>query len=489
MPQHVQLYDTMTRSVRNVSAADGVTVRFYCCGPTVYGPAHIGNFRTFVSQDVLRRVLELAGWRTKHVRNLTDVDDKTIRQSQAVGEPLTVFTDRWRELFRADGAALNLLPPHVEPGAVAHIPQQIALVEKLLAKNHAYRTDDGSVWFRLASFPDYGKLSRVQERELAAGASGAATVSGRNLADEYERESLADFALWKARKPADGDNFWRAPWGEGRPGWHLECSCMSMRYLGESFDLHGGGVDLIFPHHENEIAQSEAATGRPFAAHWFHTNHLLVANRKMSKSEGNLYTLADLQRRGFTPMETRYVLLAGKYSQPLNFTLESLAAARVALKKLARAAVALSAGAPALDYEQLVNRAAALSADNPFHPAWAALKNDLNVSAALGHTFVALKDAGRFADPPAAWLGFQRVIGALGLTLPPADDDPVPAAVPAAARDLVAQRWAAKKAQHWQLADQYRARLAALGWTMQDAKDSYKLVRAGDIKDLSKNKD
>jgi cysteinyl-tRNA synthetase len=479
MPQPVLLYDTMTRSVKAVRSLDGDTVRFYCCGPTVYGPAHIGNFRTFVSQDILRRTLELAGWQTRHVRNVTDVDDKTIRQSQAQGQSLKEFTDFWLAQFRADCAALNLLPPHVEPGAVEHIPLQISLIETLMDKRHAYRTDDGSVYFRIDSFPAYGRLSRVKERELSTGAGGAATVSGKNLADEYERESLADFALWKARKPEDGGNVWCAPWGEGRPGWHLECSCMSMRYLGESFDVHGGGVDLIFPHHENEIAQSEAATGRTFAAHWFHTAHLLVENRKMSKRDGNLHTLADLQRQGFTPMEVRYVLLAGKYSQPLNFTLESLSAARAALKKLARAAASLSAGAPEIDYEQLVTQAASLSADNPFHAAWEALRNDLNVSEALGQTFVALKEIEKVTDKKTARLGFQRIIRALGLALPPADDEAtVSDDLPAEIRDLAEQRWAAKKARDWKLADDLRAQLAAQGWAMQDAKDDYKLVRA-----------
>jgi cysteinyl-tRNA synthetase len=378
-------------------------------------------------------------------------------------------------LFHADCAALNLLPPHTEPGAVAHIPQQISLVEKLLAKNHAYRTDDGSVWFRIDSFPEYGRLSRVKERELTTGV----TVSGKNLADEYERESLADFALWKARKPEDGPNFWAAPWGEGRPGWHLECSCMSMAYLGESFDVHGGGVDLIFPHHENEIAQSEAATGRTFAAHWFHTAHLLVENRKMSKSEGNLYTLEDLKAKGCTPVETRYVLLAGRYGQPLNFALDSLSAARAALKKLARAAASLSAGAPALDYGPLVSQAASLSADNPFHAAWEALKNDLNVSEALGQTFVALKDADKFSDQAAAWLGFQRIIQALGLVLPAADEevtDRKGVKVPAIVRELAAQRWAAKQAKDWKLADEFRIKLTNHNWTMQEAKNDYKLL-------------
>ena len=472
MPQDVQLYDTMTRSVKTVRPLDGKTVRFYCCGPTVYGPAHIGNFRTFVSQDILRRTLELAGWETKHVRNITDVDDKTIRQSQAEGKTLTSFTAHWTKLFHDDCTALNLLAPHVEPGAVAHIPQQINLIETLMAKQHAYRTDDGSVYFRIDSFPEYGRLSRVKERELS---TGSTVVSGNNLSDEYERESLADFALWKARKPEDGANVWCAPWGEGRPGWHLECSCMSMQYLGESFDLHGGGVDLVFPHHENEIAQSEAATGKTFAAHWFHTTHLLVENRKMSKSDGNLFTLQDLKDKGFTPMEVRFVLLAGKYSQPLNFTIDSLNAARAALRKLAKAASSLASDA--ISFDQLKAQAATLTASNPFHAAWEALRHDLNVSEALGQTFVALKDTDKFTDKTAAWLGFQRIIQALGLVLPDANDEPAISDIPAEVQELAAKRWTAKQSKDWKLADECRAQLTALGWSMQDAKDNYKLAK------------
>ncbi|NJK92641.1 MAG: cysteine--tRNA ligase, partial [Blastochloris sp.] len=287
MATPLHLYDTMEREIRPVLPADGRVVGFYCCGPTVYGPAHIGNFRTFVLQDVARRVMELGGTRVRHVRNITDVDDKTIRQSQAEGKSLHDFTRLWLDQFHLDAQALNLLPPHVEPSAVAHIPQQVGLIQRLLEKNHAYPTSDGSVYFRVDSFPNYGRLSRLQEREITT--QTTAPVD----ADEYQRESMADFALWKAHKPEDGSNHWTSPWGPGRPGWHLECSCMSQEYLGETFDLHGGGVDLVFPHHENEIAQSEAASGRTFARHWFHITHLLVDGKKMSKSDGNLYTLAD----------------------------------------------------------------------------------------------------------------------------------------------------------------------------------------------------
>ena len=309
----MKLYDTMSRHVRELQPRDGDTFRFYCCGPTVYGPAHIGNFRTFVLQDVFRRTLESAGMKTQHVRNLTDVDDKTIRDSQADGKTLKEFTDHWRDRFHADCEKLNTLPPHTEPSAVEHIPHQISMIEDLMEKGHAYSSEDGSVYYKVTSFNGYGRLSKLDQRELREGASGAVSD------DEYEKDSVADFALWKGRRDEDGANHWPSPWGEGRPGWHLECSAMCREYLGDTFDLHSGGVDLIFPHHENEIAQSEACTGHHMADHWFHLTHLLVDGGKMSKSVGNFYTLDQLETAGFTANELRYVLISAHYRQPLEF--------------------------------------------------------------------------------------------------------------------------------------------------------------------------
>ena len=276
----LHLYDTRTRTAQAISPMDGKTLRFYCCGPTVYGPAHIGNFRTFVMQDVFRRVLELGGGPTTHIRNLTDVDDKTIRDSQKAGVSLAEFTAGWADLFHRDCAALNCLPPHAEPSAVGHIPEQIRMVQTLVEKGHAYVSEDGSVYFRISSFPEYGRLSHLDERELDLGK----TANTRSNADEYEKDSVADFVLWKSRRPEDGDNFWTSPWGEGRPGWHLECSAMIHKYFGNDFDLHSGGVDLVFPHHENEVAQSRCACGGGFARLWFHITHLLVDGGKMPKS-------------------------------------------------------------------------------------------------------------------------------------------------------------------------------------------------------------
>ena len=377
----MNLFDTLTRSKRELSPIDGKAFRFYCCGPTVYGPAHIGNFRTFVMHDVFRRVLETSGMNTLHVRNITDVDDKTIRDSQAAGKSLKEFTRHWLEKFHADCVALNCLSPHIEPSALDHIPQQIAMIEKLIEKGNAYASDDGSVYFKVSSFPEYGKLSHLDTRELDLGK----TQNQRADADEYEKDSIADFVLWKSRKDEDGENYWASPWGEGRPGWHLECSAMIKEYLGNDFDLHSGGVDLVFPHHENEIAQSRCSCGGNFAAHWFHITHLMVDGGKMSKSLGNLYTIDDLAEKGYTAMEVRYVLISGHYRKQLNFTLDSLHAAKEALQKLAKGrALLASIGGNQADCSVAME-------SSVFAPAWESLNQDLNTPAALGHLFSGLK--------------------------------------------------------------------------------------------------
>jgi cysteinyl-tRNA synthetase len=462
------LFDTLTRQKATLAPIDGKVFRFYCCGPTVYGPAHIGNFRTFVLQDIFRRVLELGGTTTRHVRNITDVDDKTIRDSLKAGQSLRDFTNHWLGKFHADCRALNCLPPHVEPGAVDHIPQQIDMIATLMERGHAYKAADGSVYFRVSSFPQYGRLSRLKERELRMGTS----VSD----DEYERDTLADFALWKARKPEDGENFWPSPWGEGRPGWHLECSAMTRAYLGDTFDLHSGGVDLVFPHHENEIAQSECCSGHEFCRHWFHVTHLLVDHAKMSKSLGNLYTLDDLAAKGFSPMEVRYVLAAAHYRAPLNFTLASLEAARPALARLARAEQALatraSLNAPA--YADLPSHG-----PGPFASAWDSLNDDLNTAEALGHIFVTLRslpaDSLSTQDAAAAFLGLHFMLAAFGLILPPTSlqqDD-----IPEEILRLASQRWDARLARDWVTSDLLRAELDALGWIMKDGKTSWELTR------------
>jgi cysteinyl-tRNA synthetase len=460
----MKLQDTLTRSQKEISPIDGRTYRFYCCGPTVYGPAHIGNFRTFVLQDVFRRTLETSGTRTLHVRNLTDVDDKTIRDSQAAGKTLKAFTDQWRDKFHADCEALACLAPHIEPSAVEHIPQQIAMIATLIAKGHAYASDDGSVYFKISSFPNYGKLSHLDERELDLGK----TQNARANSDEYEKDSISDFVLWKARRHEDGDNFWESPWGQGRPGWHLECSAMIAEYLGDTFDMHSGGVDLVFPHHENEIAQSECACGGHFAAHWFHITHLLVDGGKMSKSLGNMYTIADLEAKGFTAMEVRYVLIGAHYRKQLNFTLESLSGAKEALSKLAKAAAKLA--------ENMGAETALPSADfGVFQPAWESLNDDLNTPGALGGIFTGLREASRLTgkDAAAALAGLNRILKALGINLPEISKEIID--IPADIQALAEIRWAARSNKDWATSDKLRDELAEKGWTVKDGKDSYQL--------------
>lgn len=464
------LHDTLSRQPRAVQPMDGVTLRFYCCGPTVYGPAHIGNFRTFVAQDVFRRVVEMGGTPTRHVRNLTDVDDKTIRDSQKAGKSLTEFTQTWTEKFHADCAALNLLPPHVEPSAVAHIPHQIRMIETLVRRGHAYAAADGSVYFKVASFTDYGRLSHLEDRELKLGASAS---TGAMDSDEYEKDSLADFALWKARRPEDGPNFWPSPWGEGRPGWHLECSAMALEYLGEDFDLHSGGIDLVFPHHENEIAQSCCSTHGKFARHWFHVTHLMVDGGKMSKSLGNLHTLEDLQKRGHSPMEVRYVLISGHYRAPLNFTFHSLDAARQALQKLAKFEKAL------LDHGCPASPPRGSLAPGPFAEAWQTLNDDLNVPGALGAVFSTLNKTKPAAltveEALAAHRGLHFMLEALGLRLPSVGAGAA-ADVPAEITALAERRWQARLARDWPASDALRQELDALGWTVKDGKDGWQLL-------------
>ncbi|WP_294388817.1 cysteine--tRNA ligase [Prosthecobacter sp.] len=467
MPNRLTLHDTLTRTEREVTPLDGKTLRFYCCGPTVYGPAHIGNFRTFVAQDIMRRVVEAGGTPTLHVRNITDVDDKTIRDSQKAGQSLTDFTRGWTEKFHADCTVLNLLAPHVEPSAVAHIPHQIAMIEKLIANGHAYAGSDGSVYFRVASFKDYGKLSHLEDRELRLGASEAASATDW---DEYTKDSLTDFALWKARKPEDGANYWPSPWGEGRPGWHLECSAMILEYLGEDFDLHSGGVDLIFPHHENEIAQSCCSTHGKFAHHWMHVAHLTVDGAKMSKSLGNLYTLEDLAKRGYSAVEVRYVLIYGHYSAPLNFTLHSLDSARQALQKLAKADRALSGISPALQHS---------TTPGPFAEAWKLLCHDLNVPGALGSIFGTLNKLkpATLSNEEATTMrgGLNFMLNTLGLQLPAIVAE-APTEVPADIQTLAQQRWDAKQAKDWATADTLRKQLESAGWLIKDSKEGFTVV-------------
>ncbi len=447
----IKLYDSLSREVRELRPPHPLgAFRFYNCGPTVYAPAHIGNFRTFVINDIIRRLLELefGASNVKHVRNLTDVDDRTIGQAQKEKRPLAEITKKWTDLFHADCASLNCIPPHVEPTATGHICEQVDMIDVLMKKGNAYRSADGSVYFKITSFPEYGALSRIKERELKITNSAF---------DADHKDDVGDFALWKAYKPAeDGDVKWTGPQGaaEGRPGWHIECSAMIKKHLGDTIDLHTGGVDLLFPHHENEIAQSQCCNGTTFARHWYHSEHLLVDGGTMSKSKGNYYTLGDLVTRGYSPMAVRYALLAGHPRKQLNFTLDSLHAAESALTTLRAYRATLPFTGTASDV---------------FTPVFAALEDDLNTPAALGALFTIVNRRGGDAGSGS----FDRVMFALGLKLdaPAAPTTDIPALVKA----LAEKRWAAKQAKNFGEADSLRRDLAAVGWTMLDSKTEYKL--------------
>ncbi|MBU1694574.1 MAG: cysteine--tRNA ligase [Verrucomicrobia bacterium] len=463
----LRFYNTLTRKVDPFEPLEPGHVRLYTCGPTVYNAAHIGNFRAYVFEDLLRRYLKFKGFRVTQVMNLTDVDDKTIKGAREAGLSLNDFTRQFKDMFFEDVKTLNVEPAEHYPAATDHIPEMIGLLEQLMKKGFAYRSEDGSIYFSIKKFPAYGRLAHLDLSGLKAGA--------RVAQDEYEKENAADFALWKAWDEKDGEVGWEAPWGRGRPGWHIECSAMSMKYLGESFDIHTGGVDNIFPHHEDEIAQSEAATGKPFVRFWLHCAHLIVDGRKMSKSLGNFYTLRDLLGRGYSGREIRYELMATHYRQWLNFTFDSLQAARAALDRLD-------------EFRRRLDLASAGSVAGRM-PSWvevaragfvAAMDDDLNISGALGALFDMVHagnkamDAGETDGAAAraaldAFADMDRVLGLLQSAQGTAD---------AAIQGLVARRQQARAEKNWPEADRLRKELLALGWTVKDTPRGPQLKKA-----------
>ena len=394
-----RLYNTLTGREEEFAPLEGNLVRMYTCGPTVYDYAHIGNYRTFVFQDILRRYLKVKGYQLHHVMNITDVDDKTIRNARAAGVTLPEYTARFIQAFSKDRETLRLEEPEITARATHHIPEMVALIRKLEDKGFTYRSD-GSIYFRLSSFPDYGKLSNLNVAGILPGA--------RVDVEEYEKEHPRDFALWKAAEESDLYS-WDTALGRGRPGWHIECSAMSMKYLGESFDIHTGGTDLIFPHHENEIAQSEAATGRPFVRFWLHCEHLIVEGRKMSKSLGNYFTLRDLLDKGHSPEAIRYQLASVPYRRHLNFTFDGLRQAAASIKRLRNFRLRLSTETfPPGEPEQPADLLRRASAEFE-----AALDDNLNTAAALGAVFEAVRELNTAAD--AGTLGAGNVAAALDL--------------------------------------------------------------------------
>lgn len=458
----LQLRDTLSGTTRPFTPLNPKEIGVYSCGPTIYGPAHIGNFRSFLFADLLVRWLRASGHVVRWVVNLTDIDDKIIRAAAKEGAEIRALTDRWEAVFRSDMEALRMTQPDEMPRATEHIPEQIALVEQLLKKGHAYKTEDGSIFFRIASWPNYGTLARLDPEAMRVGE--------RVEADEYSKDDVRDFVLWKAAKP--GEPSWDAPIGAGRPGWHLECSAMSMRYLGESFDLHTGGIDLVFPHHEDEIAQSEAATGKRFVGTWLHCAHLHVSGDKMSKSLGNIARVSDLLAEGVEPRALRLALISAHYRTSLNYTPDSLPAALAAIERLDAFDAALSARVTRIDEAPggVSAEGAALAATTRERFALA-MNDDLAVSEALGALFDFVREGNRLLDAncSAATAGaLQVALKGLDLTL-----GILPAAteLPAGAEDLLAARVAARAARDFAASDRLRDELAALGVLVEDSRD------------------
>ncbi|MBI2446145.1 cysteine--tRNA ligase [Candidatus Micrarchaeota archaeon] len=473
-----RFFNTFTRRKEEFVPLQKGFVRLYSCGPTTYFYAHIGNYRAYCFADLLRRYLEWKGFKTLHVMNITDVDDKTIRESSKAGKSLKDYTEVYNQAFFADLHTLNIVPAHYYPKATEHVDDMLTIIQELIAHNKAYKSEDGSVYFKIDSFKDYGKLSGLKMADLQAGASG------RVKKDEYSKESASDFVLWKAYSPEDGDVFWETRVGKGRPGWHIECSAMSTRYLGYSFDIHTGGVDLIFPHHENEIAQSEGASKKKFVNYWLHNEHLLVDGKKMSKSLGNFYTLRDLLSKGFDPLAVRYALIATHYRSQLNFTFDVVHAAEKTLSGLQDFLSHLKDDAVVAGKEKDGQIAAALARQLEKTKAdfTAALDDDLDVANALASVFELQHAVNKALDEKAVsrvlatkiaaffWNDFNSIFGVL--------KKQAAEKVPVEVQKLVEEREAARKSKDFKKSDALREQIKALGYAVDDTEKGARVKKA-----------
>lgn len=456
------LYNTELRQKQPVAPLDGQKIKMYTCGPTVYDYAHIGNFRCYVFEDILRRTIKFFGFPIEQVMNLTDVDDKTIRGANKENISLLEYTDRYKKAFFHDAETLGIEKVEHYPAATDYIPQMIHFIEELIDKGFAYQGKDGSVYFPIAKFSRYGCLSHLKLDELETGASE------RIASDEYDKDCAADFVLWKGwDEQRDGKIYWESPFGPGRPGWHLECSCMATEILGEQVDIHCGGVDNIFPHHENEIAQSEALTGKRFVGLWCHSEHLLVENKKMSKSLGNFYTLRDLLDKGYSGLQVRYLLLSGHYRTQLNFTMEGLEAARSSLCRVQDCIQRLYE----VDFEGLADSAVVI-VKQTFSRFCQALADDLNVSASLAAVFDLVRECNTLIDEKKMKSGdallvldllarINQVLGVFSLEKKELE-------VPQEILDALQQREEARKSKDWARADQLRDHITGLGYVIED---------------------
>jgi cysteinyl-tRNA synthetase len=454
----IKFYNTKSRKREEFIPIEDGKVGLYTCGPTVYDFAHIGNFRAYIFEDLLRRFLELSGYAVNHVMNITDIDDKTIRRSIEENRSLQDFTDEYVKSFHEDVATLRLLPAHEYPRATEFIPQMLEMVGQLEEKGFTYTTQDGSVFFKISEFDGYGSLAKLDPDQLRAGE--------RVENDEYGKEEGRDFALWKGHKDSESNISWESPWGNGRPGWHLECSAMSTHYLGNHFDIHCGGVDNIFPHHENEIAQSCAATGEEFVNYWLHNEHLLVESQKMSKSEGNFYTLRQLLDKGYSPESLRYTLISTHYRQKLNFTFDKIKSSQKCvnkLRELKRRALIIDAEANGQDVEKL--------STDMLNKFMEKLGDDLNISGALGELFVWVNDIFSLLDNDdvsasgaGAILATLNTIDLILCVINDTCDDEPSEEIDS----LIVARNEARANKDWSKADEIRDKLDALGVVLED---------------------
>ena len=469
----LRFFNTYSREIEEFEPSDPAArlIKMYTCGPTVYSRAHIGNFRAYIFEDLLQRHLELRGYKVRRVMNVTDVDDKTIRGAREAGVPLAKFTEQFKQAFFEDAKTLRIKRADEFPCATdqRYIDRMIEMISTLISKGLAYQADDKSVYFRINKFPNYGKLAHFDLTQLQS--------TGRVKHDEYDKEHIGDFALWKAWDDEDGDVRWDSPWGAGRPGWHIECSAMSTALLGNLIDIHCGGVDNIFPHHEAEIAQSEGVTGKKFVRYWLHCSHLLVDGQKMAKSLGNFYGLPDVLAKGYTGRELRYALLRVHYRVPLNFTWDGMNEARESLARIDEWLARL---------REVAEKANALrptpNAQRPTTAFEDALDDDLNISAALGFLFESIRETNRAMDQnemdaasASAWLDRWKDINAV-LDLEAEADIVIPAQV---AR-LAEERENARREKNWKRSDELREQISTLGWKVRDTKDGPKLSRVSD---------
>jgi cysteinyl-tRNA synthetase len=463
----LRFYNTLSQQVEDFSPARDNTVRMYTCGPTVYDYAHIGNFRTFTFLDVLRKWLRASGFRLDHVMNITDVDDKIIRNAAARHKDLKEYTEIYTQAFLEDCATLRLERPERLAPATDHIPDMVSAIQCLEAGHHTY-TSDGSVYFRISTFPGYGKLSH---NDFSGNIAGA-----RVDVDEYEKADARDFALWKA--PKEGEKSWDTALGPGRPGWHIECSVMALKYLGETIDIHAGGVDLIFPHHENEIAQSESITGQPFARFWLHAEFLMVEGQKMSKSLGNYFTLRDILARGYAPEAIRYLLASVPYRKQLNFTFDGLKSATTAIERLRNFKLRLETD----PYPQGVNERIAARTEAAASAFRESLDNDLNTAEALAAVFEYVRDANSAMDSAEFRAGnvaaaldlVNRFDAVFDVVRPTVQGNAISDAEVEA---LVAERASAKKSRDFARADQIREQLLGAGIVLEDTKGGVRWKR------------